>query len=218
MPLNLRQRSNFAVQHLMSAARFARLCHKIEQENEGNRLGSFYDEIISYVTAAVFASVAALEANINETFADAMDGFISFQDLTSTELHKKWHLIERKPTLAKYQYALVMQKKDQMQENDCEYQFAYILIEVRNALVHFKPEWHDQQKKHDEIGEKLKGKFKLSPFVESGSPLFPTRCMTHGFADWSVETSLAFINSFSKKSGFPNRFAKFSNRLKTKAV
>jgi hypothetical protein len=57
----LRQRANFAVQHMMAASRFARACHKVEQDNHDSPLGPFYDEIIPYVTAAILSSVAALD-------------------------------------------------------------------------------------------------------------------------------------------------------------
>ena len=77
------QRHNFAVQHLLAAARFARLCFEVEETHAGEPFGSFYDEVTSYATAAVFSSVAALEANINEVFADAQDGFISLGSVDS---------------------------------------------------------------------------------------------------------------------------------------
>ncbi len=66
-------RPNFAVQHIIAAARFARLCYKVEDDNAGAPFGSFYDEVVSYVTATILSSVAGLEANINELFADVRD-------------------------------------------------------------------------------------------------------------------------------------------------
>jgi len=209
------QRFNFAVQHLIAAARFARLCYTVEEANKGRPFGPFYDEIISYVTAAVFSSVAALEANINEVFADAQDGIITFDGFSPKLLNEIWDLIEDKPILEKYQFALVLRGRERMSEGDRENQFAGTLIKVRNALVHFKPEWDHEQQEHDKIGTQLRCKFKLSPFVDENAPIFPMRCMTHGFADWAVQSSLDFANRFVQEAGLPNRFARFLQDMKT---
>lgn len=211
--ITLRQRSNFAVQHMMAASRFARLCHKVEQDNLGLPLGPFYDEIISYVTATILSSVAALESNINEIFADAQDGVFRFEALDVKQLNEMWQLIEEKPILEKYQFALVLNGKDRMGKDVSQYQSADTLVKVRNALVHFKPEWHDEQEVHDKIGKRLKGKFKFSPFVDENSPVFPVRCMTHGFAAWAVRSSLDFAQWFSGLAGLRNRFAQFMEQM-----
>ena len=212
---SIQQRHNFAVQHLVAAARFARLCFQVEATNLGKPFGPFYDEITSYATAAVFSSVAALEANINEVFADAQDGFISFRSIDSKLLNEIWTLIETKPILEKYQFALLIQGKDRMSKGEKAYHYANTLITARNALVHFKPEWHHQQKMHEKISRNLKGKFQLSPFLDENAPIFPMRCMTHGFADWAIRSSLNFVSRFAQESGTPNKFDRFLDRLKT---
>ena len=210
-----RQRSNFAVQHMLAAARFARLCYKVEAENAGSPLGPFYDEIISYVTATILSSVAGLEANINEIFADGRDGMIVFDGLDEKLLTEMWDLIEEKPILEKYQFVLTLRKRCKMEKGVQQYQFADSLIKVRNALVHFKPEWHDEQQEHEKIGNRLRGKFTLSPFLDKNAPLFPARCMTHGFAEWAVHLSLDFAQWFAQLADMPNRFEKFIDRMDT---
>jgi hypothetical protein len=207
----LRQRSNFAVQHMMAASRFARLCHKVEQDNIDLPLGPFYDEILSYVTATLFLSVAALESNINEIFADAQDGMFEFEALNVRQLSEIWQLIEKKPILEKYQFALVINGKDRMGKGISQYECVDALIKARNALVHFKPEWHDDQEVHDKIGKRLK--FNFSPFIDENSPVFPVRCMTHGFAAWAIRSSLDFAQWYSGLAGLPNRFAQFMEQM-----
>jgi hypothetical protein len=211
-----RQRYNFAVQHMIAAARFARLCYKVEDENAGAPFGPFYDEIVSYVMATILSSVASLEANINEIFADLRDGFIVFDGLDMNLVTELWDLIEKKPILEKYQFALVLKKKDRMKKGDKKYQSVDTLIKVRNALVHFKPEWLDEQQEHKAIGKLLRGKFPLSPFFNKNDPIFPMRCMTHGFADWAVRSSLEFTKCFTQIADLPNRFAQFLDRMDTK--
>lgn len=57
--IKLRQKSAFAVQHLMAAARFARMCGRVELEHAGEPLGNFYNEEIALVSAAVLLAVAS---------------------------------------------------------------------------------------------------------------------------------------------------------------
>lgn len=215
MEATARQRSNFAVQHMLAAARFARLCYKVEAENAGSPFGPFYDEIISYVTATILSSVAGLEANINEIFADGRDRMIVFDGLDEKLLTEMLDLIEEKPILEKYQFVLTLKRKGKMEKGVQQYQFADSLIKVRNALVHFKPEWHDEQQEHEKIGNRLRGKFTLSPFLDENAPLFPMRCMTHGFAEWAVRSSLDFAQWFAQLADMPNRFEQFIDRMDT---
>ena len=212
----LSQRPNFAVQHMIAAARFARLCYKVEDDNAGAPFGPFYDEIINYVTATILSTVASLEANINEIFADVRDHIIVFDGLDMNLLTEIWDLIEEKPILEKYQFALVLKKKVRMNKGDQQYQYVDTLIKVRNALVHFKPEWLDKQQEHEKIGKLLRGKFTLSPFLTENDPIFPMRCMTHGFAEWAVRSSLEFAQWFTQRADLPNRFAQFLDRMDTK--
>lgn len=214
--ITLRQRSNFAVQHMMAASRFARLCYEVERDNAQSAFGPFYDEIIHYVTATVLFSVASIEANINETFTDIRDGLIVIDGLDINLLSEVWSLIEGKPILEKYQFALVLKKKSRMNTGYQFYQYASTLIKVRNAFVHFKPEWLGEQEEHENLGKALSGKFELSPFLAESDPIFPMRCMTYGFAEWAVESSLEFTKSFSQQAELPNRYASFLARMGTK--
>lgn len=212
-----RQRPNFAVQHMMAASQFARLCHRVEHDNAGASFGPFYDEIIHYVTATILFSVASIEANINEIFADVRDGFIVLDGIDMDLLYEIWSLIEEKPILEKYQFALVLKKKSRMKKGDCVYQYVDTLIKIRNAFVHFKPEWIGEQEEHEKLSKALRGKFALSPFLTENDPIFPMRCMTHGFAEWAVRSSLAFTESFSQQAELPNRYAGFLTRMGTKS-
>ena len=72
-----------------------------------------------------------------------------------------------------------------------------LLIDLRNMLVHFKPEWDNDQKKHKEVEKKLKGRFELNPFWPKNNPIFfPFKCLSHGCANWAVGSSMRFILQF----------------------
>lgn len=213
--VKLRQRYNFAVQHLFAVARFARHCHRVERANEDQTFGPFFDEILSYAPASVLSSVAALEANINESFSDLQDGITKNDHIDLGALQESWEEIEALRILEKYDRYLQLTVHGSLDTSIKEYQFVKILIDVRNALVHFKPEWHAETKLHDKIGRRLRGKFELSPFVDENAPIFPMRCMTHGLAEWSVKSVLNFNNWFASTASIPDRFSKFHDRLTT---
>ena len=173
--ITLRQRSNFAVQHMLAAARFSRRVGQIERS--GEPLGNFFNEIISFVSATILSSVAALEANINEYFAEPET---NFPGQNRQVFHKTWELIEQKPILDKYQWSLVLKGKAELNKGELVFQDADNVIRLRNLLVHFKPEWHDEQIEHKKIESRLTGKFKPSPFIGTSGVFFPQKCMSYG--------------------------------------
>lgn len=210
--LQLRQKSGFAVQHLMAASRFSRMCGFVEKKHLGKDLGNFFDEQIAFVTATIMLSTASLEANINEYLSEIETNF--------PELNKKlqfdaFELIEKKGILEKYQYALAFKGVEKLSAGEQSYQDANALIKIRNALVHFKPEWHDEQKDHKKLEKLLVGKFPLSPFIAEKGVFFPQKCMSYGCTQWSVKSALTFMKKFSESSGLPFRFSKHLNKINT---
>lgn len=208
--LDLRQKSAFAVQHMMAAARFSRMCGDVEISHKDEPLGSFYDEQISYVSATVLLAVASLESNINEYFSEPSANFSEVEEKVFKEILP---LIEKKSILEKYQIALVLKGKAKFDQGKQPYQDTDALIKLRNALVHFQPEWHDEQKLHKKIEIKLKGRFDINPFIGDNGVFFPQQCMSYGCTKWAVVTALSFMKAFSKKSGLPYRFEIFETRL-----
>ena len=205
---SMRSRMNFAIQHLLAAARFARRCAEIECDNQGKTIDYFFDEVIHSCTAAIFFSVASLEANINELFFASDQHFL---DQAPDLLSEIWGLLEERPILEKYQTALVLKGVGKFEKGEAPYQDVDSLIKARNALVHFKPEWDDEQKTLKSIGARLNGKFALSPFVDQGAPVFPQRCMSHGCASWAVRCSLAFMEAFHQAAGVPHKFSIYAS-------
>jgi hypothetical protein len=192
-------RSNFATQHLQAAEYFSRKNGKLEAEHKDRSLGTFVSEINHLVVATIFLSVASLEANINEYF---------FDDSDLAQFSKKKD--GRSEILRKYQSAMLTLTKEIMDENSLHYRDAEIVILMRNALMHFFPEWRDEQKKHEKLGIRLSGKFPLSPFMPDINPIFPDRAISYGCAQWSVATARNFMQEFILLTGLTARIWKAS--------
>ena len=208
--VTLTQRSNFAVQHLMAAARFSRMCGEIEERNKGLPLGPFFDDEFACVSATVLLATASLESYINEVWADGEKAFPGLEASARVQLME---LTEGKPILEKFQRTLRVKGFAPLPEAQQPYVDTRAVVSLRNALVHFKPEWHHQQVKHKSIEDLLKGKFELNPFVGETGVFFPQRCMSHGCTTWVVHTVQRFVDAFCARAQLENKYLKFQDRV-----
>lgn len=206
-----RTRTNFGVSHLLSAATFSRRLAELEAENAGKKLGPFWQDVLANATAAVFTCVAGLESYVNELYADHA---IVFPEVRAQLMAKIWGLYEQKPLLDKYELALLIKQVEPLDAGAPPYQDVAILIKLRNALVHFKPEWFDEQKAHATLSKNLQGKIQLSPLFDPAEPLFPRGWASHSCARWAVDSVTAFILEFERRAGLPSKLAKFTDRLR----
>jgi hypothetical protein len=150
------------------------------------------------------SAVASLEALINELFI-AHNSRLRAQ-LSDFE-SEFWGLkgIERKSILNKYQKALEMLRQPLLDERASVYRDAWALIELRNALVHYKPTWDPERQRQVELVEVLDGKFAPSPFPDSGANFVSMRCMSASCANWVIRTVVTLINEFDSRSNLDER-------------
>lgn len=195
--------ANFAWQHLKAATIFRDQVVRLEAEHVGRPLGQFFEQICAYASACIMSATASLEALINELFiapgrlrgqlADFEVEFWGKPDKPKTG-------IERKPILEKYQLALTMLGVARLDESSSPYRSAWALVELRNALIHYKPTWDPERRRVVELGEALAGRFVLSPFVDAGANFIAQKCMSAGCAKWAVETVGSFAAEFDRRT------------------
>jgi hypothetical protein len=200
---------NLSVQHMLGAARFSRSVGEIERKHEGEQFGEFWEEIFHISSACVFASVAALEAYANELFFDRAKVFPGY---SSPLLDRLWETFEQKSITEKFEFALLLRNRETMNRGARPHQDAVALIDLRNGLMHFKPEWENEAERHEKTSRQLHARFSPSPFL-SDRLLFPRRWATHSCTKWAVESSLAFCNEFGRLAGLDSRFNAFADRL-----
>lgn len=191
--------ANFALQHLTAAALFRNHVARVESQNAGQSFGAFFEDIQSYGSACIMSSAAALEAFINELFI-APSG--KLRSLIADFEADFWGRggIERKSILDKYQQALAMLNMPELDEDMSPYRDAWGLIELRNALVHFKPTWDPVRRRQIELEEALAGQFALSPFPGAGADFVTMKCMSAGCASWAVATVVGFVREFDSRA------------------
>lgn len=200
-PVTARTRQNLAIHHLMAAAMYARNVHAAEDRHRGEPLGSYFDEITWQVLACIMTAVAAVEAHFNERMADlgVDNDFLK--------------LIERKTLVDRHDLFLWFTDRPRLDRGAAPTQPFADLVEMRNALVHFHPEWDDDQELHARLDRRLAGKFPTSPFLSDDDVFFPMRCMSHGCAAWAVHSAREFGDAFAGRIGVDPKFGPLGDRL-----
>lgn len=208
---SLRLKHSFSKQHYRAARYFSEEAAHIENSstNLSKVDGSKHR---AYVAGAILFAVAALEAFINEFYLEALDRnknniLSGLDDSQLSALAKQWGTFNRfLSALKKYQEAFKSVGQKEFDRSRNPFLDANSLIDLRNALVHYKPEWDDEAKVHQKIEVRLHKKFSLNTFSNSKSLWFPHQCLGAGCAKWSVDTVESFMSKFCKVLGIPNRF------------
>lgn len=198
-------RMNYAVPHLLSAAMFSRRVGEIEAKHSGKAFGPFWDEILAHATATVFLTVAGLEAYANELFFDKDRNFPMVRADTL------WSAYEKKDVFEKFDLALLLRRSSKLVAGTKTLQSVKALVRLRNALIHFKPEWEPAE--HKKLSSRLRTFFKPSEFLASDPGLFPRAWASHDCTVWALNAVLKFIEHFEDCAELPHKMAKFSDRL-----
>jgi hypothetical protein len=208
---SIKERTYYSIQHIQSAAIFARLSHDIEKAYDGKFVNEVSTEHNSYVTASIFSTVAFLEATINELFVDAVDNPRSSVHQLGPDVVKRmtnmWKLQVPKTASFripdKYNIALILAGKEPLDAGVSPYQDVALVIKLRNALIHYEPEWittfstlETEQAITQEFEKHLRGKFPLNPMAGVGNAFFPDKCLGHGCAKWAVVSGIQFVDEF----------------------
>lgn len=201
-----RVKHNFSRQHLKAAKLFADLAAQIEKRenlSEGER-----SEHRAYISGAVVFAAAFLETSINELFLDCIDknsnslGSLSKRQVAL--LAELWEHVEQRSLLDKYQEALATCGSPSFEKGKDPYQGTEGLIRIRNALIHYKPEWDNELEEHKKLKSRLNGRF---PLNRHGEGLwFPHLCLGAGCAAWSTDQVEGFMKEFCQRLGIPSRF------------
>jgi hypothetical protein len=203
-------RTSLAVHLILTAAKFTRKVKEIETAHIGKEVGEVFEDIISYALSTILSSTAALEGYVNEIFVDRSTHFPEYNQQLIDDI---WAIKERRRIIEKYNFVLSLKDKGRFETKQKYYKDAELLIDLRNALVHFKPEWSHEKGKHKELMTRLNNKFPSSPFYKAALTVFPDSFMSYGCAKWSVTTTVNFIGKFSEMADIENKLDKYHDRL-----
>ncbi len=189
-----------AFDHLRTAAQSARVCSLLDQR--ARPLPEPWPARYRHHAAiSVFFSVAALEAAINELFSMAADRYVgAFKDSPADLMERMvavWPDAERADILAKYALVARLANREPLPEDKTPYQPAKTLVQLRNALVHFKPEWDTAPEDHLKMERRLRSYVTPNPHASEDLPFIPVRVLGHSCASWAVATTLNYMHAFA---------------------
>jgi hypothetical protein len=206
----LKVRVNLALHHLFAACRFAVRVAQLEQENTGRPFGGFWEEILHNCLGVATLTVASLESYANELY---FEGSIVTPTLNSAAAAELADVIDREPILQKYSMAFAVRTGTRLDHSVTPVQNAHALIKLRNAVVHFRPEWSDEKDKHDRLSKVLRYKFKPSAFFPN-EPIFPLAWASHDFVTWALRTTVQFLDYFYCAVAVPSPIDGFKPQLR----
>lgn len=223
-------RARLSISHIQASALFARKAHAIEKEYTGELIPGDLADDYSYAIGAVLAAVAFLEATINEFFIGCSEparGEISIAGDVRKRIGRMWHHdIPRTAKYSvpeKYEIAVALVGVRPFDKGSRPYQDVSMLVNLRNYLIHFEPGWAVAGSDAPEnvpgakkLAVGLRGRFAPNPMIAGGNPFLPDKCLGHGCAEWAVESSLAFADSFFALIEQKNWFDHVRERLHTK--
>jgi hypothetical protein len=203
----LNTRSNFATQHLRVAVQEALSAHAVEQANNVQIFGPWFDDMMMHVPAAVIMSAAALEANCNEIVQDLIDRLSNNQP-AGTMLAGLTKLRDDRSgyAMGKYEKLAGLLNKT-AKTSSTAWLDAANLFRFRNSFMHFKPAWdHDADVHDSKLVKYLKTRLPVVAGYDTHF-IFPYGFLTYECAKWAVETARGFSADFSALIGEKDRFA-----------
>lgn len=204
-------RTNLALHHLFAACRFSARIGQIEAENIGQPFGAFWEEILQNSLGVATLTVAALESYANEMY---FEGAILMPSLNHVAAVDFAAIVDKETILKKYAMALSILTGKRLDMGIAATQNADTLIRLRNAVVHFRPEWFDEQGKHEKLSKVLQNRFTPSAFLQNES-VFPRAWASHSFTVWAIKSTVQFIDHFYAELGRPSPIDQFRGQLST---
>lgn len=116
--------------------------------------------------------------------------------------------------IEKYEIPLEINGKQELDRSTNPYQDAKLLVELRNALIHYEPytvlassTGKTEPALVHKFKKRFKGKFALNPLTGPGNAFYPQKLLGHGCALWTIKTALAFSDAFYDALGVEPKYS-----------
>lgn len=207
----------FSTHLLWMAKRSAARCTDREEElvNEGDN--SPDADHRAEVIASLFATVAFLEARVNELFSDSVDKpsgtplTKGLPDGCTDQMSAAWtHAVRyRHDALAKYNLALECAGQATYDRGAKRAQDLQRIIDLRNMIVHAEAKTQNTVNLHKDqqaLMQALGKRVALNCQSTDGLPFFPNKVLSAGCARWACDTAMDFVRDWEQKMGLPEEF------------
>jgi hypothetical protein len=178
------------------------------------------DEVLlrhaTVASGSVILAACAVEATVNEYHLDSPDRNAPALGRAAAVAHlieELWDTVDRLPILRKYQWILSLAHAELFDHGQEPFQAAADLVELRDALVHYKPEWSHAAERSAKLEKRLGHKFELNRLSMPGQFFLPYRCLGFGCAKWAVRVVQRFVADFASRLGVEPVLARFSPEI-----
>ena len=211
--IHAKSHANLAHIHLNSANLFIQSAFSIENKHKAqkNAPQETIDSHMSYVASSIICSVAALEAKINQFLVDNKAQIDEIKIKKNSAIFKHYssvfnpeaplinQLLGLSNALIKYNVIFYLFKGKFLPDKKL-FKGTNFAINVRNALIHFSPEWDNDLNLNKDLEAKyckhFSNDFDLSQFYYKDEFFIPYRCLSASHAEWAYKNSNAFMEKF----------------------
>jgi len=216
--------------YINSASYFMEKCLEIEK-SETSKYPDVYGPHHAYILNSIISSVTFLETYINQFYCSLVEApFSNKKIINGKKLHriqKMWAMgIPRTASFSipnKYQIALILSDNEPFSNEDSLYQKIITITQLRNALIHYQPEWIElnedpkiERQKMKKLEKKLQQeKFPLNPFIADYMEFYPVRCLGYGCTKWVYDNSINFVIEFENRMGIESKNLKYFKNVES---
>lgn len=211
--VTISKRTNLHLTHMLGAAAFAHEAGDIQNRNAGQPHSDFNERIVILANVTVMTAVASVEAYLNGIFEEGSQHFTPEMLPIFQQAAKD---IEKMGALDKADWLLLLRGRSRLNRGEGSPQQLITLIKLRNALIHYRPEWDHEDKTHAELSKQLSGLFVPNPCFINDRLWFPHKWAGHAGASWAVRTGVDFLDHVAQLAGLPEPFGSdYAARLQT---
>ncbi|NOG70500.1 hypothetical protein [Roseicella sp. DB1501] len=160
-PVSLR--ADIATHLMHSAVHAARRAHAVEAERDPSARTARVADMLQTVPVSTIMASAAIEAHLNETIQDQLDipticysKKFAFENIKERRSGSAW---DKFPSIA------CLMQKGPPDKNNNKCKNMKLLIDFRNALIHFKPMWDNEKASLRDLVRDLEKKHQLFPLI-----------------------------------------------------
>ena len=220
--MSVKSRSYFSIPYLVGAARYAKEALALESKAPDVDSPLVHR---AYVISAITSSAGALEAMINEAFADASESegscVAGLPADARSRLAALWAVPKpsRYAIIDKFEVAHLIVTGKGLDHSHHRWRNASWVVRLRNNFVHFEPSWQEHGahvlKEQDKVERALKGLFPENRLAGAANPFFPDRLLGNGCAAWSLASALEFADHFWQSLGLNPPYQAYRHLLAT---
>lgn len=189
-------RTYLSMNYLTGAALLTKKAYSLEIDHRSKQWygPAVLAEHHAFATSAIMMSAAAVEAFVNELFAECRDrpdrNHLRIGRDKATFVARVWAdvpKVELAPVMEKYDLALRLLDLPALDTKGVRYKAAAALFALRNRLMHYKMVTQDPDKESSEqqaadFERRFQMYFADNPLTGNGNPYFPDRVIGHGAA------------------------------------